>query len=305
MSADLFRGLPAQLADTILQVPDVGHLPSIAVGGDIRYVQSVGILYYFNGSIWTTVSIPGAVIGPGSSTNHAIARFDGTSGASLSNSLVTINDSGTITSVLPGGVEDLRIMTDTDPGPNPRLAITSDGIIEFSDGASGPINSLSFQGNTLMAQCDSFTAKGPNGLVVWGGAADGSVPLLRLRSQTGAGVEVSFSILDDNNGGSTYNMILPGNQIAGFFYNDGNGNISWSNPTPPTSGFVDTWLTADGLTKVVTHNLGTQNVIIQLYDSITFETISVDSEVRTDANTVTLTANTAPATSWTILIKAV
>ena len=45
----------------------------------------------------------------------------------------------------------------------------------------------------------------------------------------------------------------------------------------------------------VTHNLGTRDVTVQVYDSTTYERIMVD-EVRTDANTVNLTFAVAPAT---------
>lgn len=46
----------------------------------------------------------------------------------------------------------------------------------------------------------------------------------------------------------------------------------------------------------VTHNLGTRDVEVQVYDNATFETVEVDT-VRTDTNTVTLTFATAPASN--------
>jgi hypothetical protein len=67
--------------------------------------------------------------------------------------------------------------------------------------------------------------------------------------------------------------------------------------------FAATWLNADGTTKVVTHSLASTDVIIQIFDIATGETILVDSEVRTDANTVTLTASAAPSVSWRVIIK--
>lgn len=69
--------------------------------------------------------------------------------------------------------------------------------------------------------------------------------------------------------------------------------------------FKANWITADGTTKVVTHNLGTLDVMVQLYDTTAGDTILVDSTVRTNTNTVTLTASSAPATSWRVLILAV
>lgn len=44
---------------------------------------------------------PSGVVGPGSGTDNAVVRFDGTDGATVQNSGVTINDSDLIT--IPGG----------------------------------------------------------------------------------------------------------------------------------------------------------------------------------------------------------
>lgn len=44
----------------------------------------------------------------------------------------------------------------------------------------------------------------------------------------------------------------------------------------------------------ITHSLGSRDVIVQLYDNATYDTVFVDT-VRTDTNTVTLTFATAPA----------
>lgn len=53
----------------------------------------------------------------------------------------------------------------------------------------------------------------------------------------------------------------------------------------------------------VDHNLGTRNVIVQLFDTSSYETVYADV-VRTDANTVTLTFASAPATGdITVLIS--
>jgi hypothetical protein len=59
-----------------------------------------------------------------------------------------------------------------------------------------------------------------------------------------------------------------------------------------------------GTTKTVTHNLGTRLVNVTLYDNTTYETLLVDSEVRTDANTVDLTSSEAPSGSgWKVLVS--
>lgn len=68
------------------------------------------------------------------------------------------------------------------------------------------------------------------------------------------------------------------------------------------NGFSDTWVS--GTTKAVTHSLGSRNVMVEVFDNVTYETVYLDSVVRTDTNTVTLTASVAPSGSGlTVLVK--
>jgi hypothetical protein len=58
-------------------------------------------------------------------------------------------------------------------------------------------------------------------------------------------------------------------------------------------------------TIAVTHSLGTRDVIVQLYDNATYDTVFVDT-IRTDANTVTLIFATAPsANAYRVVIQKV
>lgn len=79
----------------------------------------------------------------------------------------------------------------------------------------------------------------------------------------------------------------------------------WAAPVPTVLSASATWLTADGTTKVVTHSLGTLNVLVQIYDIATGTTLQIDSVTRTDTNTITLVASQAPGVSWKILILAI
>jgi hypothetical protein len=72
---------------------------------------------------------------------------------------------------------------------------------------------------------------------------------------------------------------------------------------------VETKLVTDGFTKkvstnigngtntsfAITHNLGTRDVVVNVYDNSAYDTVEVDV-VRTDSNTVTITFTSAPAT---------
>lgn len=99
---------------------------------------------------------------------------------------------------------------------------------------------------------------------------------------------------------STHTLTLPASQGAAntVLTNDGSGGLSWS---PGTQSFSADWTT--GTTKTVTHNLGSRNVIVQIYDNTTYETLLVDTVIRTDTNTVDLTASSAPSGSgWKVMV---
>lgn len=67
------------------------------------------------------------------------------------------------------------------------------------------------------------------------------------------------------------------------------------------NGYATDW--TSGTTKSVTHNLATRDVIVQLYDLTSYETVGVDSVIRTDTNTVDLSASEAPSGSgWRVII---
>lgn len=73
---------------------------------------------------------------------------------------------------------------------------------------------------------------------------------------------------------------------------------------PSVSSFKVNW--TSGTTFTATHNLGSRDVIVQIYDNTTYETIEVDSVVRTDTNNVDLTASSAPTgAGWRVQILAV
>jgi hypothetical protein len=69
------------------------------------------------------------------------------------------------------------------------------------------------------------------------------------------------------------------------------------------ASFKADWVTADGTTKVVTHSLNSRDVMVQVFDGVSFQTILVDEVERTTVNSITLTASEAPGTSWRVLIQ--
>lgn len=65
---------------------------------------------------------------------------------------------------------------------------------------------------------------------------------------------------------------------------------------------VATWIPADGLSKTITHNFGSRNILIQVLDSSdNYANIDVEITRPTD-NTAVLTASELPSASWSVLL---
>ncbi len=71
----------------------------------IAGLSGTGYLRRTGTDTWTLDTSPGSgnVVGPGTSTDNAIARYNGTSGTSIQDSMVTIDDAGVITAVAFSG----------------------------------------------------------------------------------------------------------------------------------------------------------------------------------------------------------
>jgi hypothetical protein len=78
---------------------------------------------------------------------------------------------------------------------------------------------------------------------------------------------------------------------------------SWQPTQSSIDSYKTDWITADTATKVVTHNLNSLDIQVELFDKTDGQTIFIDSIVRTDADTLTLTASEAPgASGWRVVI---
>lgn len=89
-----FRGLPSVTADGITTSPDVASLPTGMEEGAIRYVIDVGRLYTYDGSAWIFADSGVLPPSPATTTDNAVARWDGVDGTRINNSVVTIGDTG-------------------------------------------------------------------------------------------------------------------------------------------------------------------------------------------------------------------
>lgn len=128
---------------------------------------------------------------------------------------------------------------------------------------------------------------------------------LQLREATGGGTD-QINIQAPAALAASYTLTLPVDDGTSgqALTTDGSGVLSWS--TVSSASFLADWITADGTTKVVTHNLGSLNIDVTLYDKTDGQTIHVDTEIRTDTNTLTLTSSEAPgAAGWKVVIDKV
>lgn len=94
------RDLPTKLAGGVQVVATSAALPTGVAEGSLRYVADTDKLYQYSGAAWTVVGdTSGYVVGPASSTDNALARWDGATGELVQNSVVALSDAGALTGV--------------------------------------------------------------------------------------------------------------------------------------------------------------------------------------------------------------
>lgn len=147
----------------------------------------------------------GDVVGPGSSTDNAVARFDGTTGKLLQNSVVIISDLGAVTGVTDltasGTVrantsfvlEETGVGTDTITLQAPSsIAASYTLTLPVDDGTSGQV--LTTDGSGVL----SWTTNGAGDVVGPGSSTDNAIA--RFDSTTGKLIQNSVVIVDDTGG---------------------------------------------------------------------------------------------------------
>jgi hypothetical protein len=118
---------------------------------------------YFSIDVSGDKGDPGDLSGPGSSTDNAIVRFNGTGGSTVQNSAVIIDDSNNITGVAAITATGLASLADiTLTAANPEiLGGDTDGITYLSGGASTALgSSIRLHGNTHASLADDFMVYG-------------------------------------------------------------------------------------------------------------------------------------------------
>jgi hypothetical protein len=195
----------------------------------------------------------GDVVGPGSSTDNAVARFDGTTGKLLQNSVVIVDDSGNISGLgtinasgtcTLGNVIDSGLTINTVPYANGSKQLTSSAVTPTELGyVSGVTSAIQTQLNSKQATLTigNLTAAGTDGIAVTGGT--GSV--------IGSGTSVAQQKADSTHNGylsSTDWSTFNGKQAAGSYITSLTGGVTASGPGAATATVV----TNANLTGVIT-----------------------------------------------------
>jgi len=167
----------------------------------------------------------------------------------------------------------------------PNLAVVSDGsgVLDVSTTTSTEIGYVSGVTSSIQTQLDNKAGEALDNLTVSGLASQSLL--------VGSSSSAVASLAVGTNG-----QIL---SVVG-------GNVAWADAAASVASFKTDWETADTATFIIDHQLNSLDVKVEIYDIATGETIEVDSVVRTDVDTLTVTASEAPpAGGWRVLILAV
>jgi hypothetical protein len=297
-------------------VQNLGSAPSSPVEGQIYYDSTSGDkqIYVYNGSAWISVGgdITGVTAGTGLSgggtggtvtLNIADSGVTvATYGSSTAIPVIAVNAQGQITSASTATIStDLTIAADS--GSNDDVTLGTD-TLTFAGTANeidttvsnnqiqiGLVANPTVSGNLIVS--GNLTVSGTTTTVNSNTVNIGDNIIVLNSDETGtpsqnAGIEIER--------GNTTNAILQWNETDDDWefqaYNHAGtpALTTYKIPTTFAAAIGD-----DSATSIaVAHNLGSKNVIVQLFHVDTDETVYADV-VRTNANTVTVSFTAAPA----------
>ena len=299
-SVDLTKN---ELQNAVIQV--LGTPPGSPVEGQIYYDSTDDVIKFYNGTAW--VSAGGDLTAITTATSNQLTITDGTgpiptidivTGA-VTSSGVALATGQQIYDFVTTGI-NARIQNITDPVDAQDVATKNyvdtiaTGLLEYKGGYDASTNTpdLDTASNIEIAKGDTYTVTA-DGLFFTEQVRIGDVIIaeVAIAASTG-GTLADFTIVQSNvdlaTAAATSGAAVKG--IAGYDSADfsvSSGFVSLATKTYKTS--------IGGATSVaVTHNLGSEDVIVQLFDNTTKETVYADI-VRTNTNTVTVDFATAPS----------
>jgi hypothetical protein len=318
-----------ELQNAVIQ--NLGAAPGTPVEGQIYYDSTAGDkqLYFYNGSAWIPVSgdITEVLAGDGltgggdtgsvtlnvvggtgitANANNIAITDTGVTAASYGSStaipVITVNAQGQITAASTAAIStDLTIAADS--GSDDTVTLGTD-TLTFA-GTANEIETTVTNNQIQIGLVDNPTVSGnlivSGNLTVSGTTTTVNTETINLAdniitlnsNETGtpsenAGIEVER--------GTSDNVVFRWNEGTDIWELTKDGTDYYEVQTVGESTFAASIGDGSATSIAVTHNLGTQDVIVQLYDASSLDTVYADV-VRTSTSVVTIDFASAPATN--------
>ncbi len=292
--------------------------PSNPVTGQIYYNSTDNILYYWNGTIWVDGS--GDLTAIQTTTANQLAVTNGTGPIpSLAITTATVANNGTalatgdqIYDFVTTGI-NARIQNVTNPTGAQDVA-TKDyvdtiatGLLEYKGGYDAATNTpnLDTTSNIAIDKGDTYTVTA-DGTFFTEQVRIGDLIIAETNIAAGAGGALTdFTIVQSNidlaTAAATAGAAVKG--ISG--YDSADFSVSSGFVSLATKTFKTDIGDGTNTSYTVTHNLNTRDVIVQLYDASSYDTVIADV-VRTSTSEVTVSFSVAPTTNdIKVLIQAI
>ena len=292
--------------------------PSNPVTGQIYYNSTDNILYYWNGTIWVDGS--GDLTAIQTTTANQLAVTNGTGPIpSLAITTATVANNGTalatgdqIYDFVTTGI-NARIQNVTNPTGAQDVA-TKDyvdtiatGLLEYKGGYDAATNTpnLDTISNIAIDKGDTYTVTA-DGTFFTEQVRIGDLIIAETNIAAGAGGALTdFTIVQSNidlaTAAATAGAAVKG--ISG--YDSADFSVSSGFVSLATKTFKTDIGDGTNTSYTVTHNLNTRDVIVQLYDASSYDTVIADV-VRTSTSEVTVSFSVAPTTNdIKVLIQAI